>query len=102
MSTRQMKGDMALKRIIRLAGLVLLTLGLVACESERERYFRKHVDHASQDAVARRFGPPHRAQELTTGGTVWSYEYRERLDCAVYILRFDQTKVLRDWKEQQC
>jgi hypothetical protein len=93
---------MALKRIIRLAGLALLTLGLVACESERERYFRKHVNQVSQEAVARRFGPPHRAQELTTGGTVWSYEYRDRSDCTAYILRFDQAKVLRDWKEQKC
>jgi hypothetical protein len=79
-----------------------MTLALVACESERERYFRKHVNQGSQDAVARRFVPPHRAQELTTGGTVWSYEYRDRSDCTVYILRFDQAKVLRDWKEQKC
>ena len=91
-----------MKRIIRLVGLVVLTLGLVACESERERYFRKHVDHASQDAVARRFGPPHRTQELTTGETVWSYESRDGSDCTAYILTFDRTKVLRDWREQQC
>jgi hypothetical protein len=93
---------MAVKRFITLAGLALLTLGLVACESEQERYFRKHVNQVSQDAVARRFGPPHRAQELTTGGTVWSYEYRDRSDCTVYILRFDQENVLRDWNERTC
>jgi len=91
-----------LKWIIRAAGLVVLSLGLMACESERERYFRKHVDQISQDAVARRFGPPHRAQELTSGGTVWSYEYRDKSDCTVYILRFDQAKVLRDWNERTC
>jgi hypothetical protein len=93
---------MAVKRFITLAGLAFLTLGLVACESERERYFRKHVNQVSQDAVARRFGPPHRAQELTTGGAVWSYEYRDRSDCTVYILRFDQENVLRDWNERTC
>ncbi len=93
---------MAVKRFIRLAGLALLTLGLVACESERERYFRKHVNQVSQDAVARQFGPPHRAQALTTGGAVWSYEYRDRSDCTVYILRFDQENILRDWNERQC
>jgi hypothetical protein len=93
---------MTVKRIIRAAGLAVLLLGLVACESERARYFRKHVHHISQDAVARRFGPPHRAQELTIGGTVWSYEYRDKSDCTVYILRFDQAKVLRDWNEGQC
>jgi hypothetical protein len=93
---------MAVKRFITLTGLAFLMLGLVACESERERYFRKHVNQASQDAVAQRFGPPHRIQELTTGGAVWSYEYRDRSDCTVYILRFDQEKVLRDWNERPC
>jgi hypothetical protein len=97
-----MKGDMAVKRFIRLAGLALLTLALMACESEQAEYFKKHVNRISQDAVAERFGPPHRAHELTTGGAVWAYEYRDRSDCTVYILRFDQEKVLRDWKAQQC
>jgi hypothetical protein len=96
------RGDMAVKRLVAWVGLVVLTLGLVACESERERYFRKHVNQISQDAVARRFGPPHRAQELRDGGTVWSYEYRDRSDCTIYILRFDQMQVLRDWKEEEC
>ena len=91
-----------MKRIIRVAGLVVLLLVLVACENERARYFRKHTNHIAQDAVARRFGPPHRAQALTIGGTVWSYEYRDKSDCTVYILRFDQTKVLRDWNERPC
>jgi hypothetical protein len=93
---------MAVKRLITLAGLTFLMLGLVACESERERYFRKHVNQVSQDGVTRQFGPPHRAQVLTTGGTVWSYEYRDRSDCTVYILRFDQENVLRDWNERKC
>jgi hypothetical protein len=93
---------MAVKRLITWAGLALLTLGLVGCESERERYFRKHLHQVSQDAVAQRFGPPHRALELTTGGAVWSYEYRDRSDCMVYILRFDPEKVLRDWNERPC
>jgi hypothetical protein len=91
-----------MKRLIAVAGLALLTLGLVACESEHKHYFEKHVNQVSQDAVVRRFGPPHRAQELSTGDVVWSYEYRDRSDCTVYILRFDQAKVLRDWKEQHC
>jgi hypothetical protein len=97
-----MRGDMAVKRCIRLAGLALMTLALVACEGQQERYFRRHVNRVSQDGVAKQFGPPHRAQELTTGETVWAYESRERSDCTTYILRFDQTKVLRDWKERKC
>jgi hypothetical protein len=93
---------MAVKRYTRLAGLALMTPALVACESRQERYFRKNVDQGSQDAVAKQLGPPHRAQALTTGETVWAYETRERWDCTAYILRFDQAKVLRDWKAQPC
>ncbi len=61
---------MAAKRFMRLGTFALMTLALVACESEPERYVKKHVNQISQDAVAQRFGPPHRAQELSTGGTV--------------------------------
>lgn len=93
---------MVVKRFIALAGLVVLTLTLVACEAEQARYFKKHVNHVSQDAVVRRFGPPHRVQALTTGGTVWAYESRDRSDCTAYILRFDQARVLRDWNERAC
>jgi formylglycine-generating enzyme required for sulfatase activity len=34
--------------------------------------------------------------------SLWAYESRERSNCTAYILRFDQTKVLRDWKERKC
>jgi hypothetical protein len=97
-----MRRDMAVKRFIRLAGLASMMLALVACEGQQERYFRRHVNRVSQDAVAKQFGPPHRAQALTTGETVWAYESRERSNCTAYILRFDQTNVLRDWKERKC
>jgi hypothetical protein len=38
---------MAVKRFIRLAGLALMTLALVACEGQQERYFRRNVNRAS-------------------------------------------------------
>jgi len=93
---------MVLKRFISLVGLVLMGLALGACESDQERYFKRYINRVSQDAVVRRLGPPHRTQELTTGGAVWSYESRTRSDCTAYILRFDQAKVLRDWDERRC
>jgi hypothetical protein len=93
---------MAAKRFMRLGTFALMTLALVACESEHERYFEKHVNHVSQDAVVRRFGPPHRAYELTTGDMVWSYEFRHRSNCTAHILRFDPAHVLRDWNERRC
>jgi hypothetical protein len=93
---------MAVKGLITSAGMALLTLGLVACESEQAHYFKSRVNHVSQDAVVRRWGPPHRAHELTAGGTVWAYESREPSACTVYILRFDRAQVLRDWNERAC
>jgi hypothetical protein len=102
MNTRQMKGDVTVKRWLSVAGLVLMTLGLVACESEQTRYFKKNIDQASQDAVVRRFGPPNRVHELANGDMVWSYEFHDRSDCAAHILRFDQAKILRDWNERTC
>ena len=93
---------MTAKRLLSVAGLTLMTLGLVACESEHAYYFKNRVNQISQDAVVRRFGPPHRAQALTTGDMVWSYEFRDRSNCTAHILRFDQAKVLRDWNERTC
>jgi hypothetical protein len=83
-------------------GLALLALGLVACESEHAHYFERHVNHVSQDAVVQRWGPPHRAHELRTGEMVWSYEFRDRSNCAADILRFDRANILRDWNERKC
>jgi hypothetical protein len=97
-----MREDMAVKRLITSAGLAFLTLGLVACESEQAYYFKNRVNHISQDAVVRRFGPPHRAHELTTGDLVWAYEVRDRSACTAHILRFDRAQVLRDWNERTC
>ncbi len=91
-----------MQRFITLAGLAVFTLALMACEGEQARYFKRHVNHVSQDAVARQFGPPHRAYELTTGDTLWAYESRQKSDCTAYILRFDQERVLRDWNERKC
>jgi hypothetical protein len=99
---RAVRGEMAVTRFIGLAGLACLTLALVGCEREQTRYFKKHVNTVSQDAVVRRFGPTHRAHELSTGDVVWSYEFRDRSTCTADILRFDRANILRDWNERQC
>ena len=91
-----------MKGAVRVAVLAVMMLGLVACANERERYLKENVNQVAQDAVAKRLGPPTRTQELTTGETLWSYESRDGSDCKAYILTFDRTKVLRDWKEQKC
>jgi len=93
---------MAVKRFISLTGFAFLTLALMACEREQARYFQKHLNTVSQDAVVRRFGPPHRIHKLSTGDVVWSYEFRDRSNCTADILRFDQANILRDWNERTC
>jgi hypothetical protein len=93
---------MAVKRFISLAGLACLMLALMACEREHTRYFKTHVNTVSQDAVVRRFGPPHRAHELSTGDMVWSDEFRERSNCTADILRCDRANILRDWNARTC
>jgi hypothetical protein len=67
---RAVRREMAVNRFTGLAGLAFLTLALAACEREQARYFKTHVNTVSQEAVVRRFGPPHRAHELRTGDTV--------------------------------
>ena len=46
------------------SGQLDAVLALAGCEGEPARYFRQHVNRVSQDAVVRRFGPPHRVHEL--------------------------------------
>jgi hypothetical protein len=93
---------MSMTQWISAAGLALLALGLVGCESEHAHYFKRHVNRASQDAVVRRWGPPHRVHELSNGDVVWSYESGSQSTCAAHILRFDRVQVLRDWHERPC
>jgi hypothetical protein len=93
---------MAATRGISLVGLTFLALVLVGCEGEPAQYFRNRVNRATQDAVVRRFGPPHRVHALRNGDMVWSYEFGSGSACAVHILRFDPEHVLRDWHERHC
>jgi hypothetical protein len=93
--------SMTVEQIVRWSGVVSIVLILTACASQQVRYFRQNVNQANYDAVAKRLGPPHHSQELTTGETIWSYQYRNG-DCEDYVLTFDRAKVLREWKEQKC
>ncbi len=83
-------------------GLALILLMVTSCATRQERYLDRSVNQASQDAVAKEFGPPTQSQELTTGETVWGYRSNQGSRCKEYILTFDRQKVLRAWKEQKC
>lgn len=83
-------------------------------------YLSTGVDRATQDEVMAELGPPYETHPLPDGGMEWHYHQRRgrpmvgphgtmggstSLECEEYVLRFDQTGVLRDWNqlmEQTC
>jgi hypothetical protein len=94
--------------------LLLIGFGVLsACGLMEAGYFQSQVDQVTQDAVARRYGEPHKVAKLPEGRTVWTYfdrgsssvgygGYASRGPCKAYLLTFDQDGVLRDWQQQDC
>jgi hypothetical protein len=94
----------------------LLDVGLVvlfACSQFETGYFQSKVDQVTQDVVAGRYGAPHKVDTLPEGRSVWTYydrgsgtagygSYARPSRCKAYLLTFDQSGVLRDWKQQDC
>lgn len=91
----------------------LIALALLSCTPWREAYLREAVNRATQDDVTKRLGPPHSTRELTTGATVWTYQYRYATlsrgghisghsYCKEYILTFEREGSLREWRVQDC
>ena len=95
-------------------GLFVLALGaLCGCGEFKTRYFEGQVNQATQEIVAKRYGAPHKLDKLPDGWSVWTYfnrgsgtsgysDYVHTSYCRAYIMTFDQTEVLRDWKQQDC
>jgi hypothetical protein len=101
--------------------LALLVLVLSACAWQRS-YLQGAVDRATQAEVAERLGPPHAAWTLTTGETLWTYQYGvprasewggvtivgpgltfgSGSACTEYVLLFDRQQMLRAWLRQAC
>lgn len=94
--------------------LILAGLGvLLGCSQFETGYFQSKVDHVTQDVVAGRYGAPHKMDPLSEGRVVWTYfdrgsstagygGYAPPPPCKAYLLTFDQSGVLRDWKLQDC
>ena len=53
----------------------LIVSGFVACGGPwRDGYFKKGVNHLTQDEVSEKMGPPHTAKTPALGGdTIWTY-----------------------------
>ena len=116
----------------------LLASGLAACGGPwRDGYFKKGVDHLTQDDIYEKMGPPHTAKTPALGGdTIWTYRvpYSDKeldsmdlsgitsaaneaasligkpsqdapkptLYCYRYTLMFDEKKILKNWKREEC
>ncbi len=82
--------------------LALILPALVSCAARRADYLKDAVNQATQDAVTKRLGPPQNTRELTDGGAVWRYRAGLGLACQEYLLVFDQGRILREWRKQDC
>jgi hypothetical protein len=89
---------------------------LVGCSTPwRMDYLTKANNHANQDEILIRLGPPDRKDTLSDGRDIWLYRYGGSIvsidpytgsvygdSCTQYILTFDTDKILRHWVQQNC
>lgn len=104
-----MKRTLQRSRYLVLAGFGMLC----GCSQFETGYFQHKVGQVTQDVVASRYGAPHKADKLPDGQAVWTYfdrgsgttgygSYASPAPCKAYLLTFDQSDVLRGWKQQGC
>lgn len=92
----------------------LVAAMLSSCTPWRSSYLIQVNNHATQDDIVVKLGPPDRKQPLSDGREIWAYRYTGSSvygnqgnvygssSCREYILTFDQSKILRDWVRQSC
>lgn len=89
-----------------------LLVSILACSDEGE-YFRKKVNDVTTDHVSKRYGAPHKIEELDESRSRWTYFKRSSgtvgytgiargESCHAYQLIFDRHHVLRDWQQVSC
>jgi len=105
--------------IVKLIACATIILFIYSCAHlARTAYLDKAVNRADQDEVMMQLGPPHRTNKLSSGDEVWAYDYHSlsivgssagsagsvagSSKCRLYILRFDENKILRQWTYQRC
>jgi hypothetical protein len=90
----------------RLILVILVTLIGCAATSWRTEYLKEGRGRISQDDVTLKMGPPMSVDSLSTGETVWRYQYTSadvhQTWCHEYRLTFDTHKILRDWTREKC
>jgi hypothetical protein len=69
-------------------------------------YLTTVVNRATQENILRRFGEPDLVRESGDGSVAWTYRYYHlkivSFACDEYVLSFDRTRTLREWRQQDC
>jgi hypothetical protein len=93
--------------------IAVVLMGLVACAGYETGYFKDRVNEATEVMVAKRYGLPHKVEQLKGDQTVWIYFDRgsgtasyagtaRSTFCVAYLLTFDRQGILRVWQQQEC
>ena len=99
-------------RRIWLMCLASVVWGTLSC-SDVGPYFKNKINQATMEHVAKRYGSPHKVEELEGNQTRWTYFKRSsgtvgysgiaRVEtCDAYQLTFDKHNILQDWKQVPC
>lgn len=93
--------------------LVLALAFCGACGEFETGYFQSKVNQVTKEEVTKRYGVPHKQENLADGRSLWTYYvrgsgtssysgYARAEYCRAYLLTFDQQGTLRDWRDQDC
>jgi hypothetical protein len=102
-----------MRRIWLIGWVSVLLLGAVACSGLGKEYFKDSVNEVTSDQVVKRYGTPHKIEELEMNQARWTYFKRSSATvgyagigrgeaCTAYLLTFDRHNVLRDWQQVSC
>lgn len=102
-----------MRRAILWCVVAFLMAGTIACSEFETEYFKDRINVATMERVAKRYGPPHKSEQVDGDKIRWTYfnrgsgtssysGYARSSFCRVYILTFDQREILRDWKQEDC
>ena len=92
---------------------MVMVLAIASCAPYNLGYLDEVVNRATQEEIAKAFGPPPKVTKLAHGGAMWTYYdrgsavvgyggYARTTYCREFLLTFDENKILRAWKEETC
>jgi hypothetical protein len=102
-----------MRRSVSVGWIAVVLMGLVACAGYETEHFKGRVNEATEVMVAKRYGLPHKVEQLGDDREVWTYFDRgsgtssyagtaRSTSCIAYLLTFDGQGILRAWQQQEC